>query len=92
MSEIIEEFREKIKMYHKLRILISDHAVSRIIKRKLDANLIIRSIKLGENLINVKKQSYNKYKVILQNDDELNYCIILVLLETRIDVITGWEI
>ena len=91
MSGNIEEFRKRIKKYEKLSILISDHAGQRIIEREIDANLVVKTIRLGENLIKVERQTKNKYKIYSSVND-LTYCIILEFLVNRIDIITGWEI
>ena len=87
MCDLIKEFKEKISSYDKYSFLIKDHARVRANQRKINLNKVMDEIIENKTLINIEKQSINKYLVIYQEKHKPNSRAILLMLQ---DLLETW--
>ena len=82
MCDLIKEFKEKISSYDKYSFLIKDHARVRANQRKINLNKVMDEIIENKTLINIEKQSINKYLVIYQEKHKPKYGYVVEFAET----------
>jgi hypothetical protein len=92
MNEIIlREYLNKIESYKKFPFLITDHARLRAKQRKIVIDEVIENIITNKYLVNLEKQSEDKYKLVFQKKGHQKEIYIVRLKLEYVEIITVWK-
>ena len=91
MPDLIKEFKERINSYNKFPFLIKDHARVRAKQRGISIDEVLENIISNQTLINVEKQSNDKYKITYQKKGTQKQIYIIEFKPKHIELITLWK-
>ena len=91
MPDSIKKFKERLNTYNKFPFLIKDHARVRAKQRNISINEVLENIITNQILINVERQSNDKYKLTYQKKGSQKQIYIIEFKPEHIELITLWK-